>query len=62
MANFFRKRENTQSAAINFNTSTEINYWASRYNVSPAEFRKIFEACGSSLSQTIRFFIKGNAA
>jgi hypothetical protein len=51
MATFIR-REKTTTAA-NFNNLTEINFWAKRLEVTPEEFKKIFTACGQSISATI---------
>lgn len=41
---------NTQQ---NFNASSEISYWAKRYNTSVEDIQQIFAANGNSISKTL---------
>ncbi len=38
---------------VNFQASTEIGYWARKYNTSMAEIEVIFKESGYSISKTI---------
>jgi hypothetical protein len=38
---------------VNFNKSTEIEYWAKKYNISEAELQRIFHEADYSIAKTI---------
>lgn len=44
---------NNENTQVNFNASTEIGYWAKKYNTSLDEIQEIFKECGYSISKTI---------
>jgi DNA-binding MarR family transcriptional regulator len=52
MATFY-KRPTTHTMHSNANQLQVLAYWAQKYGMSPADFKKLFEANGSSLSATI---------
>jgi len=43
----------TNSTKVNFQASTEIGYWAKKYNTSLEEIQAIFKDSGYSISKTI---------
>ena len=49
----YRKAKTNENVNVNFNQSTEIAYWAKRYNISPELFKKTFEETGYSVSKTL---------
>lgn len=44
---------NSSNTQVNFNASTEIGYWAKKYNTSLEEIQEIFAETGYSISKTI---------
>ncbi|MEO8173741.1 MAG: hypothetical protein ABI581_11685 [Sediminibacterium sp.] len=54
---------NSENTQVNFNASTEIEYWARKYHTSPHDIQEIFKECGYSISKTIaRLQQNSNAA
>ncbi|MES2332486.1 MAG: hypothetical protein V4539_22965 [Bacteroidota bacterium] len=54
---------NSTNTQVNFNASSEIEYWAKKYNTSVAEIQEIFQECDYSISKTIaRLQANSNAA
>ena len=48
------KEKLSENIQKNFNHSTEIAYWAKKYNVSPVIFQKAFEQSGNSIFKTLQ--------
>lgn len=54
---------NNSNTQVNFNASTEIEYWAHKYSTSVEEIQEIFKECDYSISKTIaRLQQNSNAA
>jgi hypothetical protein len=54
-----RKERVNENVQVNFNQSSEIAYWAKKYNVSPAIFQKTFEETGGSITKTLTLCMQG---
>lgn len=52
MATFY-KRPTAPAMQPSSNQLQVLAYWAQKYGLTPAEFKKLFEANGNSLSATI---------
>ena len=44
---------NSTNTQVNFNASSEIGYWAKKYNTSLDDIQRIFKDSGYSISKTI---------
>jgi hypothetical protein len=53
---------NSNNTRLNFNASTEVEYWAKKYNTSTEEIQEIFKESGYSISKTIARLQEKNQA
>jgi hypothetical protein len=57
-----KKATTSTSIQVNFNASREIEYWAKKYNASPAEIQQLFAETGYSIAKTIAILQQKKAA